>query len=53
MNHSDKPNVIEGDPDREENIAARDIEAGEELTCNYHAFDLDAVRKLSGALEPE
>jgi hypothetical protein len=53
MNHSDEPNVIEGDPDREENIAARDIEVGEELTCNYHAFDLDAARKLSGVLDPE
>lgn len=53
MNHSDEPNVIEGDADRQENIAARDIEVGEELTCDYHAFDLDAVRKLSGALDPE
>lgn len=28
------------------NIAARDIEAGEELTCNYKDFDSDASRKL-------
>ncbi len=53
MNHSDEPNVIEVDGDRDENIAARDIEVGEELTCDYHICDLDAVRKLSGALDPE
>jgi SET domain-containing protein len=53
MNHSDEPNVIEGDLDREENIAACDIEVGEELTCDYYAFDLDAQRKLSGVLDPE
>lgn len=46
MNHSDTPNLI----DSESNIAAHDIEAGEELTCNYYAFDLDAHRKLSDIL---
>jgi hypothetical protein len=45
MNHSDRPNVIQGDGYFD--IAARDIEPGEELTCNYHTFDLDAKRKLS------
>jgi len=53
MNHSDEPYVIEGDEDRQDNIAARDIEVGEEMTCNYYSFDLDATRKLSGALDPE
>jgi len=43
VNHSDDPNMSDGDTD----IAARDIEPGEELTCNYYTFDLDAVRKLS------
>jgi SET domain-containing protein len=43
MNHSEEPNLIDADT----NIAARDIEAGEELTCNYYASDLDAHRKLS------
>ena len=43
MNHADQPNLIDGDTD----VAARDIEAGEELTCNYYAFDLDAHRKLA------
>ena len=44
MNHSDRPNLIEA----EVTFAARDIEPGEELTCNYFTFDLDARRKLSG-----
>jgi hypothetical protein len=44
MNHSEKPNLL----DLETNIAARDIQAGEELTCNYYLFDLDADRKLRG-----
>ncbi len=46
MNHSSNPNVVEypGIPELE--IAARDIEAGEELTCNYYTFDLEARLKL-------
>ena len=47
MNHSDDPNVL--DDGGEFDVAARDIDAGEELTCNYHTFDLDAVRKLGSA----
>lgn len=44
MNHSENPNLIEaGDGS---NIAARDIKAGEELTCDYNAFDTDATFKL-------
>jgi hypothetical protein len=43
VNHSDEPNVIDGETD----VAARDIEPGEEITCNYYTFDLDAERKLS------
>ena len=39
MNHSDDPNLIK-------NVACRDIEAGEELTCDYWSFDLDAEKKL-------
>ena len=45
MNHSDDPNLIDGNGDVD--VAARDIEPGEELTCNYYVFDLDAARKLS------
>jgi hypothetical protein len=39
MNHSDDPNLVK-------NVACRDIEAGEELTCDYWSFDLDAAKKL-------
>jgi hypothetical protein len=38
MNHSDAPNLSEGPLGV--NLAARDIAAGEELTCDYHLFDL-------------
>lgn len=42
MNHSDSPNV-KGDYEREpvfgEDVACRDIAAGEELTCDYRTFD--------------
>lgn len=48
MNHSEEPNLIDGEDDT--NIAARGIEAGEELTCNYYDFDLDAHGKLSGSI---
>lgn len=37
MNHSDRPNTIFSDPDA--GYTLRDIEAGEELTCNYAEFD--------------
>ena len=46
MNHSTAPNLFET-PERA-NIAARDIAAGEELTCNYYDFDGRADQKLSG-----
>jgi SET domain-containing protein len=36
MNHSDDPNCIERDG---ANYAVRDIEIGEELTCDYRVFD--------------
>jgi SET domain-containing protein len=39
MNHSDAPNLVK-------NVACKDIEVGEELTCDYWSFDLDAARKL-------
>jgi hypothetical protein len=52
MNHSATPNVVNGEDDdgAETNVAARDIEAGEELTCDYFSFDLDAERKLGRRL---
>ena len=46
MNHSDEPNLIEIDDPEGADVAARDIEAGEELTCDYYSFDLDGLRKL-------
>ena len=47
MNHSNMPNLIEVNHDNTSiNVAIVDIKAGEELTCNYFDFDLDAHRKL-------
>lgn len=46
-NHSETPNCIEvPDPPEGMNIAARDIQAGEELTCDYRVFDADISQKL-------
>jgi hypothetical protein len=46
MNHSDDPNVEMHPEGIAESVAARDIVAGEELTCNYRSFDLDWEAKL-------
>jgi len=46
MNHSDTPNLLDSKEQGGINIAARDIVVGEELTCNYHLFDLEAGAKL-------
>lgn len=45
MNHSDAPNLFDT-LDNIYEVAIRDIEIGEELTCNYYAFDLHAAEKL-------
>lgn len=45
MNHSNNPNLSEVTGNV--NVAERDIESGEELTCNYHEFDSSADKKLS------
>lgn len=48
MNHSAQPNTG-APPDATEpvtTVALRDIAAGEELTCDYFAFDAEAKRKL-------
>ena len=47
MNHSSEPNLLESGDENAYNIAARDIKAGEELTCNYNEFDTDAAFKLN------
>jgi SET domain-containing protein len=46
MNHSENPNLIEAGDGNAYNVAARDIKVGEELTCDYNAFDTDATFKL-------
>lgn len=48
MNHSDKPNtgIPSGLLETTTTYALRDLAAGEEITCNYRAFDADAARKL-------
>lgn len=50
INHSTEPNILEGELENELetfSIAARDIEAGEELFCNYFDFDTNAEMKLT------
>jgi SET domain-containing protein len=42
FNHSENPNLIDTPS---QSTATQDIEAGEELTCNYYSFDLDADQK--------
>jgi SET domain-containing protein len=44
MNHSEKPNLLETPEGL--NVAMRDIQVGEELTCDYTQFDLEADLKL-------
>lgn len=48
FNHSDTPNTKSrsGQDDDEFDVAVRNIARGEELTCDYRAFDLDWERKL-------
>lgn len=43
MNHSPTPNTEQTE---DEDIAIRDIQPGEEITCDYYTFDADATRKL-------
>lgn len=48
INHAATPNLLDVIDERGEiNLAARDIAVGEELTCDYFAFDLAARDKLS------
>lgn len=46
VNHSDSPNVVN-------DIAARDIEIGEEITYDYKNFDCESKRNLEGVLAKE
>lgn len=45
MNHSENPNITDLGG---KVVAARDITAGEEITCDYRIFDADWEYKLSG-----
>lgn len=47
MNHSDQANLLSAGDDLDIDVAIRDIEIGEELTCNYNEFDLDILHKLA------
>lgn len=51
MNHSPAPNTGAIQVGRSDGttVALRDIAAGEELTCDYRAFDLEAAQKLGEA----
>lgn len=46
MNHADQPNVGMNPDGSYTCIALRDIAAGEELTCDYRAFDTEWSQKL-------
>ena len=48
FNHSDTPNTrsTQFETGEEADVATRDINAGEELTCDYRTFDPDWKRKL-------
>ncbi len=45
-NHSDTPNVTNALDGSEDEIAARDIKKGEELTSDYRTFDDESREKL-------
>lgn len=45
VNHAGLPNPV-NTPDGMQEIAARDIAAGEELICNYFVSDLEAAAEL-------
>ncbi|MEK7198217.1 MAG: SET domain-containing protein [Patescibacteria group bacterium] len=50
FNHSDNPNCIDTeslDDTEGIDVAIRDIQEGEELTCNYKEFDADFDYKMS------
>lgn len=49
MNHNDSPNLMSqttGKNSEDRDLAAIDINPGEEIFCNYYEFDEDANRKL-------
>ena len=48
MNHADDPNCSDADP--RWTVTVRDIEAGEELTCDYREFDRSSREELPFAV---
>lgn len=51
MNHSDRPNIRSIYPDGDIHgidLAARAIQKGEEIVCDYFTFDPEHARRLSG-----
>lgn len=46
FNHSEEPNTAGVPTGEDMDIATRDIQAGEELTCDYRTFDRDWRDKL-------
>jgi uncharacterized protein len=51
-NHSDAPNTA-GDARRNAEIAIKDIEAGEEITCDYREWDDDSWFLTTGTVAGE
>lgn len=49
FNHAAKPNVVDDPDDPYQCRASRDINPGDELTCNYYSFDTTARTKLATA----
>lgn len=49
INHSEDPNTKDSNEDLEEgySVAARDIDIGEELTCDYREFDAHFNEKIA------
>jgi len=53
MNHSGDPNIESTQVGVwEHDVATRDIQIGEELTCNYESFDEDWDKKILGVYQP-
>jgi SET domain-containing protein len=46
MNHSDTPNTGASSETADHTVALSNLAEGDELTCNYNAFDADAPWKL-------
>lgn len=44
FNHSENPNCLDTYESESITFASRDINRGEELTCNYGLFDLDFIK---------